>query len=226
MNRLSFLLFAIALIGIGGGTAWYLIDSRNDAFGPAPVATSTPAEVREGLAIYTNGPYGFSIFYPESAAVEYAFDTTYHLGSSWRANALAESEGAPIVAIIPYAVKSEQSYPRYFNAVVRIGASADPKEIERCLEADASVGETPLPDKVIGGRTWKAFAFESAGMMQYAIGVSYRTIYEDRCIALEQVRTGSSYREDAPSPADIADASLLAEYDKLLAIVESFSFAR
>lgn len=226
MNRLPFILFAIGIIAIGGGAAWYLVDTRNDAFGPAPVATTTPAEVHEGLAIYTNGPYGFSIFYPESAEVEYGFDAGYHLGSSWRANALPDAEGTPIVAIIPYAIRSENTYPRYFNAMVRIGASSGPEEIARCERADETIGETTLPDKTIGGRVWKAFSFQSAGMMQYAIGVSYRTLYEDRCIALEQVRTGSSYREDAPSPADVADAALLAEYDALSQIVESFSFAR
>ena len=225
MTRLSFILFVIGIIAIGGGAAWYLVDTRNDAFGPAPVATSTP-EVREGLAIYTNGPYGFSVFYPESAEVEHGFDAGYHLGNRWRANALPEAEGTPIVAIIPYAVRNESSYPRYFNAMVRIGASGDPEEIARCLRADETAGETPLPDKEISGRVWKAFSFQSTGMMQYVIGVSYRTVYEDRCIALEQVRTGSSYREEAPSPDDVADAALLDEFEALSRIVESFSFAR
>jgi len=226
MNRLTFLLFTLGIVAIGGSAAWYLIDSRNEAFGPAPVATSTPTEIHEGLAIYTNGPYGFSIFYPESAAVEYTFDATYHLGTQWRANALPESTGVPVVAIIPYAIKNDASYPRYFNAMVRIGASADPDDVTRCTKADATVGETVLEDRIIGGRTWKAFAFESAGMMQYAKGISYRTVYEDRCIALEQVQTGSSYREDPPSALDVADATLLAEYEKLSLIIESFTFAR
>lgn len=226
MNRISFLLFAIAIIAIGGGATWYLVNSRNEAFGPAPVATSMPTDMREGLAIYTNGPYGFTVFYPESAAVEYGFDTSYHLGTNWRAHALPDTQGAPIVAIMPYSIRSEDSYPRYFNAMVRIGASSDPKEIARCTEADTSAGETTLADRTIGGRVWKAFAFESAGMMQYAIGVSYRTVHEDRCIALEQVRTGSNYREEGSGPADIDDTTLLAEYDKLSLIIESFSFAR
>jgi hypothetical protein len=202
-----------------------LVDTRNEAFGPPPVATSTP-QVEEGLAIYSNGPYGFTVFYPQAAEVSYTFDSSYHLGVNWRANALPNAEGAPIVSIAPFRTQSEDSYPRYFNAMVRIGASIDPAEIERCEAASVEQGETALPDAVIGNTTWKAFSFESAGMMQYASGVSYRTIHEGRCIALEKVRTGSSYREDTPSEKDITEEALSEEYEALSSIVESFSFAR
>jgi hypothetical protein len=226
MNRLTFLFFVLAIVAIGGGVTWYLVDSRNDAFGTqAEVATTTP-EMHEGLAIYTNGPYGFSLFYPEMAAVGYGFNATYHLGSSWRANALPEGTGTPVVEIVPYAVTSEDSYPRYFNAMVRIGASADPKELARCEKVGTDEGETPLPDAMIGGRAWKAFSFQSAGMMQYASGVSYRILSEGKCIVMEKVRTGSSYKEDAPSDRDVPDATLEAEYAALSSIVESFTFAR
>jgi len=225
MNRLAFVLFVITIIAIGGGVVWYLVDTRNEAFGPPPVATSTP-QVEEGLAIYTNGPYGFSIFYPQESIVEYAFDATYHLGTLWRANALPDTDSSPIVAIIPYRTQSTDSYPRYFNAMVRIGASMDPKELARCEVAALDAGETVLPDAIIGGRTWKAFAFEGAGMMQYVRGISYRTMYEGRCVALEQVKTGSGYREDAPSEKDISDDVLTKEYEALARIVETFSFAR
>lgn len=225
MNRLIFVLFLIGIIAIGGGAAWYLVDTRNEAFGPVPVATTTP-QIEEGFAIYTNGPYGFSIFYPQTAEVAYSFEARYQLGTNWRVNALSDAMGSPIVAIIPYATSSEDSYPRYFNALVRVGASMDERELERCEAVATEQGETVLPDRTIGGRVWKAFAFQSSGMMQYASGISYRTIYEGRCIALEMVRTGSSYREDAPSERDIPDAMLVQEYDALQAIVESFSFAR
>ena len=225
MNRLLFALFLIGIIAIGGGSAWYLIDTRNEAFGPPIVATSTP-QVEEGLAIYSNGPYGFTIFYPQDAEVSYTFDASYHLGTSWRANALPNAAGTPIVSIIPYHSESVDSYPRYFNAIVRIGASVDPAEITRCEVVGTEQGETALPDVVIGNTTWKAFAFESAGMMQYVNGVSYRTIHEGRCIALEKLRTGSSYREPVPSEKDVSDEVLSKEYDALARIVDSFSFAR
>lgn len=226
MNRLVIPLFVLALLAIGGGAAWYLIDSHNDSLARLAQVASTTPDLSQGLAIYTNGTYGFTLFYPENAIVSYSFDPSYHLGTAWRAQALSDAQGTPLVAIIPYATESENSYPRYYNAMVRIGVSADPREIERCEEPAKEQGETVLPDREINGVIWKAFAFESAGMMQYARGVSYRTLREDGCIALEQVRTGSSYREGEPSPSDIPDETLDAAYAQLEEIVQSISFVR
>lgn len=226
MNRLVIPLFILALLAIGGGAAWYLVDSHNDSIARLEQVASTTPDLSQGLAIYTNGTYGFTLFYPENAVVSYSFDPSYHLGTSWRANALPEVPGTPLVAIIPYATESENSYPRYYNAMVRIGVSADPREVARCTEPATDQGETALPDREINGVTWKAFAFESAGMMQYARGISYRTLREEGCIALEQVRTGSSYREDPPSPNDIPEETLDAAYAQLEEIVQSISFVR
>lgn len=225
MNRITLIVFVVLILAIGAGAAWYLVDSRNDAFGtPTQAPVATP-EVHEGLAIYSNGSYGFSVFYPDSAEVSYSFDPSYHLGSAWRANALPEVPGTPIVSIVPYHTESESSYPRYFNAMVRIGASTDPKELARCEKPAKEQGETDLGSVTIGGRDWHSFSFESAGMMQYANGISYRTVFEGKCIALEKVRTGSSYR-DEPNASDIPQETLDAEYAALSSIVESVTFAR
>jgi len=224
MNRLTLILFFLALIGIGGGVAWYLVDSRNDAFSMnAPITVPAP-EINEGLSMYTNGTYGFSIFYPEPSDVRYVFDSSYHLGSLWRANALPEQGGQPLVAIVPYHTKSEDSYPRYFSAMVRIGVSYDALDVARCEEPSTEQGEVTLPDALIGGRVWKAFSFQSAGMMQYVEGVSYRVLLEGRCLALEKIKTGSIYRDQA-NERDIPKATLDAEYAKLDSVVESFTFA-
>lgn len=225
MHRITILLFVLALLAIGGGSAWYLMRTSGNSLGSAEeVATSTPLTDAQG--IYTNGTYGFSIFYPEEARIEYGFDPGYHLGTAWRAQALPESQGNPILSIIPYAIQNERSYPRYFNAMVRIGASEDPQEIARCEKRSENQGETQLADTTIGGQAWKTFAFQDAGMMQYASGVSYRLIHEGKCIAIEKVRTGSSYREDLATASDVPQETLDAEYAKLERIVQSFSFAR
>ena len=226
MNRVTLIAFILVILGIGGGVSWYLIDTSRQVLGvPAPVASTTP-EVNESLAIYTSGPYGFSIFYPEASDVSYVFDTSYHLGSAWRVHALPEAVGSPVLSIVPYHVLSEDSYPRYYNAMVRIGASADPAEVARCEKPVQAQGESQLQSVVINGHSWSVFSFQDAGMMQYAQGVSYRTLFEGKCIAMEKVRTGSNYQEGPASPKDVSQDTLDAEYAKLEAIVQAFSFAR
>lgn len=226
MNRLVILCFVLVLFCIAGGAAWYLVQSRQEAIAPLTASSTSPENVRVGDAIYTNGTFGFVIQYPESAIVENTFSSYYHLAPTWRANPLVNATGTPIVSFSTYRIKSEDSYPRYFDALIRIGASSDKKEIAQCLKATSGQGETALPDVVLGGVTWKAFAFQNAGMQQYVKGVSYRSIHEGYCIALEKIAVGSSYREDAPSSKDVSDDALDAAYQGLDTVIKTFTFVR
>ena len=218
--------FVVLLALIAGGAAWYLVSSHKQAVGVPSEQATTTAQNFNGQAIYTNGPQGFVIRYPETAEVEDTFSTFYHLGSSWRANALTNGTGTPVVAIVTYDTKSDHSYPRYYSTMVRIGVSEDKKEVAACLTATKDQGETPLPDVTFGGVTWKAFAFQNAGMMQYVKGVSYRTVHEGKCVALEKIAAGSSYRDDPKSGEDITDTELEAHYAALDQVVETFMFVR
>ena len=197
---------------------------------PAPAASEAPAaqtsDLTPGESIYTNGEYGFAFQYPSTASVSDSFSTTYHLGSAWRATAVADSTGSPVVEVLGYSTVSDHSFPRYYHALVRVGASADPAEVARCTKPVSDQGETALPDRAINGTTWKAFGFQSAGMMQYAKGISYRTVHEGKCIALEKIAAGSSYQDDPDSADDVPQATLDAQYAELDRVVDSFSFAR
>ncbi len=226
MNRFLLPLFVLILLGIAGGTAWYLVTTHKQAIGqPAAVATSTDT-VFTGDAIYTNGTYGFALRYPEVSEVEYSFSPDQRVGTSWRVNAGPDSTGTALVSIVPFTTESEDSYPRYYNTFVRVGVSTDKSTVASCTKLGKNQGETALPDEYIGGTTWKVFSFEGAGMMQYVRGVSYRTVYEGNCFAMEKILSASNYRDDPPSPKDIPDAELEQHYIELDGIVHSFIFAR
>ncbi|HEX5774937.1 MAG TPA: hypothetical protein VFY28_03195 [Candidatus Paceibacterota bacterium] len=218
-------IWIIALLVVSGiALAWVLASTPDKVSAPGAQNVSPTTSDLTGRAIYTNGEYGFSIAYPETARLEESFSPDYRLTQSWRASALAT--GSPIVAIVAYSTASDHSYPRNFTALVRIGASGEPREVTSCLSPTPNQNETSLPDADISGTKWKAFSFENAGAMQYVRGVSYRTLHEGKCIALEKIQTGSSYRDDPDSPDDIPDETLQARYKSLDAIVESFAFAR
>lgn len=220
--RRTLLILLVLILGIGGIVAAAMVWSQRSV---APrTASSTPNLA--GQAIFTDGEYGFTIRYPQSDATDYDFASFYHLPANWRANAAPDATGTPIIAIVGYRTASDHSYPRYFDAEVRIGASRDAKEVERCEQPATEQAEQQLPDAVLGGTTFKAFSFESAGMMQYVKGVSYRTVRDGACLAIEKLETGSSYRDDPPSADDIPEATLTRAYQALDAVVESFAFAR
>ena len=141
-------------------------------------ATSTPSLA--GLSIYTNGSYGFSIFYPDADKTETTFDTHYNLPTTWRIHALSNATGTPIVAIIG-----------------SIGASNDPRELGAC-EQPAN-GETGEPYKVINGIPWKTFLLQGTDMTLGMKVMSYRTIHANTCFALEQIQVGAIDRDNLES---------------------------
>lgn len=217
-------IWIIAILLISGIALAWLIAQTPPPGAPVtePVATTTPDLV--GQSIYTNGEHGFAIVYPGSATVENNFVAGGNLTDSWRVHAIGT--GTPVVALTTYSHESGHSYPRSFRALVRIGASTDPKEVAGCERLTPDRGETALPDSTFGDATWKAFSFGDAGMQKYVRGISYRTERDGTCYAIEQIAAGSSYREDPVGPDTIADEVLEAEFAKLDEIVKSFSFAR
>lgn len=212
-----------AVLGLGiiimGGIAWWF-SGRLDTT-PVPVGTEgTAPDVSEGVSIYTNGVYGFLVSYPDGSTVEEGYD------NAWRTNSQPGEGSTPVLSITTYTTQSDSSYPRSYKTMVHVGVSENPDDVRNCLIPSVDQGEQVLPDKVIGGHTFKVFSFQDAAMMQYEKGVSYRTLFEDKCYAVEKIAHGSSYRDDPPSDRDIPDSVLDSEYDKLDRIVESFRFAR
>ncbi len=213
-------LLALAIIlAVVLGVGWYLLFALPDT-------TFAPSEDLTGQAIFASGEYGFTIRYPETFQTDETFTSFYHLPATWRANALPSGTGTPVIALIGYRTASEHSYPRYFDAEIRIGVSRDPAEIARCETPAAEQGERQLPDRMLGGTPFKVFSFQSAGMMQYVKGMSYRVIHEGACYAVEHIAAGASYEDDPDSPDDIPQETLDAAYAALDTVVGTFAFSR
>lgn len=223
-----YLLVVVVLLGVAAAT-WFMWQSKAKSNVPPPmmvtVEATTTLEDPTGLSIYTNGEFGFSLRYPSNDTVENTFSSS-RLAANWRANAPPSATGTPIVAIVAYRVESDHSYPRYFEAEVRIGASKDPNEVRNCLKPTTTRGETTAPDKTIGGIKFKTFTFQNAATMQYEKGVSYRALHDGYCYAIEKLQTGSSYHGDPPNKDDSTDATLQSKYDSLASVIDGFSFAR
>jgi len=193
-------------------------------------ATPVNNEEANSLNLYKNDEYGFEVSYPKSLTPDNSFTTYYHLSGAWRANADPESGGNLIVSIPVYRIESKtgvfMSYPLYFDAELRIGASSDPKDIENCLKEEPNYQGATSTIEVINGVTFRRFILGSAGMMQYMYGVSYRIIHNNVCFAIEQLKVGSSYRDITTSSNDIPDSVLDSYYNKVGDIVKTFKFLK
>jgi hypothetical protein len=180
------------------------------------------------LSVYKNSEYGFEITYPSNLTATTTFKNYYHLGSNWRSDAALNSDGQaagqPIVSIPVYRIDNNSgayvSYPLYYAAELRIGVSSDPNDVKACL---LPTNETLSQPEIINGINFSKFIIENAGMMQYLEGVSYRTIHNGICYAVEQLKTGSSYR-DVPNAKDIPDSVLNSYYNQIPDIIKTFKF--
>ena len=187
-------------------------------------STNTPG-------IYRNDQYGFSLKFPKNLSVTTTFKQFYALGNSWRAELFDErGTGMPVVSIAVFQVDNQHDgsaqgkpYPLYFSAEVRVGVSSDSTDIENCLKPDSNYTNQPETDMVINGVTFKKFNFQNAAMMQYVAGESYRTVHNGICYAVEQIKTGSNYRDPSMLPG-ITDATLNQYYEQEQIIVQSFKF--
>ncbi len=189
---------------------------------PTTVAPTPP----RGWETYKNAEYGFQISYPNGITPETTFERYYHLPNTWRSGAVGDSTGKPIVTIPVYRITNENSYPRYFDAELRIGASADPKDVKNCFVNDQDYADRVTSSVMLNGTELTKFTMANAGMMQYIEGTSYRTIRNGACFVIEQLKTGSSYRDGPPSTKDIPEEVLNSHYNNISKILSTIWFTK
>ena len=180
--------------------------------------------------VYKNDAYGFEFRYPHGLPVETKFQKTYTLSGAWRVNVDSDSKGNAIVAIPIFridqgGVATGKSYPLSFDAEVRVAASSNPKEVADCYKTDPGYTSQVVKDEVINGVTYKKFEFSDAATMHYLQGVSYRIVRNNICLAIEQVKSGTIYRDETMLPG-IPDSQLDNYYQQAGDIIKTFKFTK
>lgn len=177
-------------------------------------------ETPKGWKTYHNEKYGFSFDYPADLKVESTFKSYHTLGTEWRAEAMLGESGTAVVSIPIYQTSSDKFYPRFFGVELRVGVRKS-DGTGSCLQA--SNGESSIGSIRIGNTSFDQFSISDHAMMKYLEGISYRTEHNGYCYAIEQLKSGSSYR-DQPSKNDIPDAKLNEYYFLAGKIVKTFRF--
>ncbi len=181
-----------------------------------------------GYYSYANAEYNFSMKYPKTAQLRNGFSTFHQIGNNWRLYPGQANQGKPVVSFSLHNIDQgtystgKQSYPLYFSAEVRVGVSPNTKE---CYATDAGYTSQKVTNVSIGGVTWKRFSTSDAAMMKYVQAESYRTIHNNMCYVVEQIKAGSSYRDDLMKPG-VSETTLNNYYNAGKTIVDTFRFTK
>lgn len=175
---------------------------------------------------YINEEYNFIIDYNANLQPIPSVITFHDLSNRWRLG-VDNYNGKGIVTIPIFKVDVLGSavgkpYPLFYTAEVRVGVS---DSVEGCYDLDKKYPNEKVTDVMINGRAFKRFDFSDAGMMKYVSGSSYRTIKDNKCFAIEQVRNGSSYRDETMTKG-LSQATLDAYYAQAGRVVQSFRFTK
>ncbi len=163
-----------------------------------------------GYSTYSNSVYNFTLKYPTYVQARQSFSTFHEIGNNWRVNAAPANQGKGLAEFSIFSIDQgsystgKQTYPLYFTAEVRVGVSPNTKE---CYTPDAGYTNQKVTNVTINGVAFKKFSSSEGGMMKYNQIESYRTIRNNTCFVLEQIKSGSSYRDELMKPG-ISDTTL------------------
>lgn len=218
-----------AVIVVGIVVAAVVASALSETRGPqapgrdAGEGTAAAQQQAKPWKTYRNAEYGFEVGIPPKTEATTTMATYYHLSDAWSVSARPGSAGKAVVSVPVFRVANDASYPRYFDAELRIGASKAAADVESCLKP--ALNETASGPAVINGTEFASFEAQSAGMMQYMRAMSFRAVRNGTCYAVEQILAGSSYR-DEPTPNDIPDDELAKKFESVYDVVKTFKFTR
>lgn len=200
-----------------------------------PMATTTTTKTTATIipkikdsypSSYANSEYNFTVRFPSYVKAQNYFATFYNLASGWRLNPAYANQGKIVTSLPIFKIDqgssatSKSTYPLYFTAEVRIGVSTN---VQECYAIDA--GYKASGSTAINGVTFKKFSYNDAGVPNYTVGESYRTIHNSKCYVLEQIKSGSNYK-NADMKIGTTDAMLTAYYNVGETIIKTFKFTK
>lgn len=191
-------------------------------------STAQTKNITTGFYSYANASYNFSIQYPSYVRPLTSFATFHEIGNNWRLYAEQANQGKSIVSFsiknIDQGIYStgKQTYPLYFTAEVRVGVSQNIKE---CYSPDVVYPNQKVTNTTINGVPFKKFSTLETVMERYTLSESYRTIHNNSCYVIEQIKSGTTYRDEKMITA-YTDTQLNEFYNVGEKIVKTFKFTK
>lgn len=176
-------------------------------------ATQTAAEIadpvppvtgREALQFqFSDDEIGIALAPTPGFALRREFTRDYLSNGDWKTFAAPDVRGEPLVALVL------DGSDKITAAELRIGTSTDSHALVTCLDPPEGATTEP-PDEVrIDGQAFRHFRASDAAMSHYQSVDAYRSVRNERCIAIDLLVVGTRpevYEPPATPPFDEAMA--------------------
>lgn len=165
--------------------------------------TAEAAPRASGVAIYTDGAYGYAMAVPVGMTLRHAFSRGHMDDGAWKSFAPADSHGISRLALVLDGSNGITA------AELRVGVGKDDDALTHCLDVPEGVAVPPSDKVVLDGVSFVHFRAADAAMSHYVNVDSYRTVHAGRCYAIDLRISGTRpevYDPPATPPFDGAAA--------------------
>lgn len=208
--RMSFLVVScMALFACSSGRT-------DNAPRPQSTPSATASSAPESSHAFVSQAWGFRIDVPTGWTLRSDFRSAYLANDAWKTFAAPDSRGEPVLSL------TMPGSNHVTDAEIRIGASRDPAEVQRCTAPPSAVVAGSAATQRIDGVAFATFEARDAAMSHRLDVHAFRVVHGGACYAIDLLVFGVNPDVyDPPATPPFSDARA---FDAMRAVIRTFAF--
>lgn len=182
---------------------------------PASAPAGAGSAARPSRA-FVDDAWGFRIDTPPGWTLRHDFQSSYLANGAWKTFAAPDSQGRPVLSL------AMPDSNQITDAEIRIGASRDLAELQRCTEPPSAVVPGSVATQRIGDVAFTTFEARDAAMSHHLEVHAWRAVHGGACYAIDLLVFGVNPQVyDPPATPPFSDAHA---FEAMRAVFGSFAF--
>ena len=165
---------------------------------------------------FVSDAWGFRIDVPTGWTLRRDFRSSYLANGAWETFAAPDSRGEPVLSL------TVPGSNHVTDAEIRIGASRDPAEVQRCTAPPSAVRAGSVAMQLIHGIDFTTFEAADAAMSHHLDVHALRVVHGGACYAIDLLVYGVNPEVyDPPAMSPFSDAHA---FEAMRAVIGTFAF--
>lgn len=205
----SLMTVCATLPACSGGSADNFPPPRSSAPATTSAAPGSPHD-------FVSPAWGFHIDVPTGWTLRHDFQSSYLANGAWKTFAAPDSRGEPVLSL------TMPGSNQVTDAEIRIGASRNPSEVQRCTTPPSAVVAGSVATQRIDGVAFTTFEAADAAMSHHLAVHAWRAVRGGACYAIDLLVYGVDPEVyDPPATPPFSDAHA---FDAMRAVIRTFGF--